>query len=70
MFSIFAITVSCFVKERYILMIVHFEILGIPALAYIYAAVFWKDRLRSLMVRVPGYRYRGPGFDSRSYQIF
>jgi hypothetical protein len=23
-----------------------------------------------LVVRVPGYRSRGPGFDSRGYQIF
>jgi hypothetical protein len=32
----------------------------------------WKkvDRLCGLMVRVPGYRFRGPGFDSRLYQIF
>jgi hypothetical protein len=28
------------------------------------------DRLCGLMVRVPGYRSRDPGFDSRSYQIF
>jgi hypothetical protein len=28
------------------------------------------DRLCGLVVRVPGYRSRGPGFDSRSYQIF
>jgi hypothetical protein len=28
------------------------------------------DRLCGLVVRVPGYRFRGPGFDSRSYQIF
>jgi hypothetical protein len=29
-----------------------------------------KDRLCGLVVRVPGYRSRGPRFDSRSYQIF
>jgi hypothetical protein len=28
------------------------------------------DRLCGLVVRVPGYRYRAPGFDSRRYQIF
>jgi hypothetical protein len=28
------------------------------------------DRLCGLVVRVPGYRYRDPGFDSRRYQIF
>jgi hypothetical protein len=28
------------------------------------------DRLRGLVVRVPGYRSWGPGFDSRLYQIF
>jgi hypothetical protein len=28
------------------------------------------DRLWCLVVRVPGYRSRGPGFDSQGYQIF
>jgi hypothetical protein len=28
------------------------------------------DRVYSPVARVPGYRSRGPGFDSRRYQIF
>jgi hypothetical protein len=28
------------------------------------------DRLCGLVVRVPGYKSRGPGFESRRYQIF
>jgi hypothetical protein len=28
------------------------------------------DRLCGLMVRIPGYRSKGSGFDSRQYQIF
>ena len=28
------------------------------------------DRLCGLVVRVSAYRYRGPGFDPRRYQIF
>jgi hypothetical protein len=28
------------------------------------------DRLCGLVVRVPGYKSRGPGFDSQRYQIF
>jgi hypothetical protein len=27
------------------------------------------DRLSGLVIRVTGYRYRGPGFDSRRYQL-
>jgi len=34
---------------------------------YIYCIV---DRLSGLVVRVSGYRYIGPGFDPRCYQIF
>jgi hypothetical protein len=30
----------------------------------------YTDRLCGLVVRVPAYRSRGPGFDSRRYQIF
>ena len=32
--------------------------------------MFKEDRLCGLVVRVSGYRYRGPGFDPRRYQIF
>ena len=35
---------------------------------YIYIYIY--DRLCGLVVRVSGYRYRGPGFDPRRYQIF
>jgi hypothetical protein len=28
------------------------------------------DRLCGLVVRIPGYRFRGSGVDSRQYQIF
>ena len=37
----------------------------IAILYYIYM-----DRLCGLVVSVSGYRYRGPGFDPRRYQIF
>ena len=30
----------------------------------------FSDRLCGLVVRVSGYRHRGPGFDPRRYQIF
>ena len=35
-----------------------------------YRLILGCDRLCGLVVRVSGYRYRGPGFDSRRYQIF
>ena len=38
---------------------------------YIFVQLFTHiDRLCGLVVRVSGYRYRGPGFDPRRYQIF
>jgi len=36
---------------------------------YIYIVVLL-DRLCGLVVRVSGYRFRGPGLDPRRYQIF
>jgi hypothetical protein len=38
-----------------------------------FRCVLFRDAVSSLcglVVRVPGYRSRGPGFDSRRYQIF
>jgi hypothetical protein len=32
--------------------------------------VSWYTGFCGLVVRVPGYRSRGPGFNSRRYQIF
>jgi hypothetical protein len=37
---------------------------------YLFMQLFLFDRLCGLVVRVSGYRSRGPGFDSRPYQIF
>jgi len=37
---------------------------------YYYYYLLQLDRLCGLVVRVSGYRYRGPGFDPRRYQIF
>jgi hypothetical protein len=34
------------------------------------AFITYIELVCGLVVRVPGYRSRGPGFDSRSYQIF
>jgi hypothetical protein len=35
---------------------------------YIFKYLYLKNRLCGLVVRVLGYRYRGPGFDSQHYQ--
>jgi hypothetical protein len=40
-------------------------------IGHIYSLIdLWRDRICGLVVRVPGYRSRGRGFDSRHYQIF
>jgi hypothetical protein len=39
-------------------------------MAIISALIMCKDRLCGLVFRVPGYRSRGPGYDSLRYQNF
>ena len=39
-------------------------------IVFIFRVRLFEDRLCGLVVRVSGYRYRGPGFDPRRYQIF
>jgi len=46
-----------------------FEYLSLLALLIVYLFAYC-DRPCGLVVRVSGYRYRGPGFDPRRYQIF
>ena len=58
----------------------HFTVICEPVLFYYYYThiytyihiiyIYTNDRLCGLVVRVSGYRYRGPGFDPRRYQIF
>jgi hypothetical protein len=37
---------------------------------FVFPVLPLKGRLFGLVVRVPGYRSRGPGFDYRRYKIF
>jgi hypothetical protein len=49
----------------------HFLVIQCISLAFTFCSMrWWGDLLYSLVVRVPGYRSRGFGFDSRRYQIF
>jgi hypothetical protein len=44
---------------------------GQPSFAYLIINLLYEiDCLCGLVVRVPGYRSRGPGFDSQRYHIF
>jgi hypothetical protein len=43
---------------------------GVKFLRYIFSFFKQVKRLSGLVVRVPGYRFTGPGFDSRRNQIF
>ena len=52
-----------FMKHPYILKNGH-------VLFFVMPSEWMDDRLCGLVVRVSGYRYRGPGFDPRLYQIF
>jgi len=49
------------VTMRFVIPVVFYEITNVVCVC---------DRLCGLVVRVSGYRYRGPGFDPRRYQIF
>jgi hypothetical protein len=40
------------------------------SILYFITWLLYSQKVRGLVVRVPGYSSRGPGFDSRCYQIF
>jgi len=57
------------IRQKYSANIIHTK--GSRMLYIIlYCYNYCNDRLCGLVVRVSGYRYRGPGFDSRRYQIY
>jgi hypothetical protein len=45
-------------------------IIIIVVVVVVVVVIVVKNRICGLLVRVPGYRSRGPGFDFRRYQIF
>jgi hypothetical protein len=47
------------INDPFIFKSMHYRYVGVDS-----------DRLCGLVLGVPGYRSRGPGFDSRRYQIF
>jgi hypothetical protein len=49
---------------------VHLVLIVKPIMVYFSGLIILGDRLYGLLVRVPGYRSRDSGFDSRRYQIF
>jgi hypothetical protein len=60
-------------KVRYALSIAAFQVsqcLWVLPIRPFFQEPQTNDRLCGLVVRVPCYRSRGPGFDSRRYQIF
>jgi hypothetical protein len=56
--------------RSYIILSYYLFIIQYIMLLFYIIIYFILDRLCGLVVRVPGYRSRGPGFDSRPYQIF
>jgi hypothetical protein len=63
---IIIIIIPCTSKYLYFTIVT----LDMCQLNYYYYYYYYYDRLCGLVVRVPGYRSRSPGFDSRRYQIF
>jgi len=49
---------------------VYLKLTSGPVIIISSSIINYLDRLCGLVVGVSGYRYRGPGFDPRRYQIF